>query len=172
MGKGELDPEMIMVFESESAFVRDIDRIIKLRNLIKNEFKLQRLYHTFMVRCQPKACTIRQNFSDYGDTRFLDKEHNCLLNNQKCQGIPIRSNNEEILACLPFLIEELEILKPHYLILFGERVGNFVLKSFGYFEPVKLGQIYKNDGMQFMVAPVEEDFQADDCHKLLPLVVS
>jgi len=44
--KGELDPEALLVFEYENNFTRDMNNIIEMRNLIKQVFNLEKIYHT------------------------------------------------------------------------------------------------------------------------------
>ncbi len=78
MGKGELDPEALLVFEYENNFTRDMNNIIEMRNLIKQVFNLEKIYHTFMVRCQPKACTLRQSVNCYGHGKWINKDHTCV----------------------------------------------------------------------------------------------
>jgi len=167
MGKGELDPDVLLVFECESAFTRDVANIVTLRNLIKYEFKVDNVYHNYLVRCQPKACAIRNSVSCFGEAGCLDRDNNCLLSGKSCEGIPVKPSNEEILACLPFLLEEIEIFHPRHVILFGERVAFFTLRSYGMFDNVEIGQIHHLSDMNFIIASVEEEFNRDQCQELL-----
>lgn len=169
MGKGELDPDVLMVFECESIFTRDVARIVELRNLIKSEFKVENVYHNYMVRCQPKACAIRNSISCFGDASCLDRDNNCLLSGKSCEGIPVKPSNEEILSCLPFLLEEIEIFSPQYIILFGERVAFFTLRSFGMFDNVNVGQRHSLSGMNFLIASAEDEFNLDQCKELVQI---
>ncbi len=170
MGKGELDPEALLVFEYENIFTRDINNIIKLRNIIKQEFELNKIYHTFMVRCQPKACTTRQSVNCYGQGKWIDKDYTCLLNNKACDGIPVRPGTGEIISCLPFLLEEIEILHPMYLFLFGERVAEFVLKSYGIYHGFTVNKRYQYEQMIFLTSVNEDEFRRDNCHQLVSII--
>lgn len=169
MGKGELDPDVLMVFECESTFTRDVAKVVELRNLVKSEFKVHSVYHNYMVRCQPKACAIRNSVSCLGDASCLDRDNNCLLSGKSCEGIPVKPSNEEILSCLPFLLEEIEIFRPQYVILFGERVAFFTLRSFGMFDNVNIGQKHFLSGMNFLIAPAEDEFNLDQCKELVQI---
>jgi len=169
MGKGDLDPDILMVFECESAYTRDVTKIVGLRNLVKNEFKLDNVYHNYMVRCQPKACVIRNSVSCFGDAGCLDRNNNCMLSDKPCEGIPVKPTNEEILACLPFLLEEIDIFRPSYVILFGERVAFFTLRSYGMFDNVNIGQKYVLSGMNFLIASAEDEFDAKKCHEFVEI---
>lgn len=170
MGKGELDPEALLIFEYENSYTRDINNIIRLRNIIKQELKLDKIYHTFMVRCQPKACATRQSVTCYGEGKWIDKDYTCLLSNKTCDGIPVKPGNGEIISCLPFLLEEIEILHPAYLLLFGERVSEFVLKSYGIYSNLTTNQRYEYEHMIFLTAVEENEFQPDNCYQLLNIL--
>jgi uracil-DNA glycosylase len=170
MGKGELDPQALLIFEYENSYTRDINNIIKLRNIIKQELKLDKVYHTFMVRCQPKACATRQSVTCYGEGKWIDKDYTCLLSNKTCDGIPVKPGNSEIISCLSFLLEEIEILHPTYLLLFGERVTEFVLKSYGIYNDLATNQRYEYEHMTFLTAIDENEFQPDNCHQLLNIL--
>lgn len=170
LGKGELEPDIIFVFESSSNFTNDIDNIIRLRNLFKKEFEVGKIYHTYMVRCQPKACTIRYGVSCYTDNRLLDKDSKCILSGGLCEGIPIRPSTEEIFACLPFLLEEIEILNPKYLVLFGQRVSNFLLRAYGIFDNIEEGKRFEFNDMVILTTTYEDVLEEENCRKLKRLV--
>jgi uracil-DNA glycosylase len=169
LGKGDLEPQALLVFECESYQTRDIKWIIELRNMIRQYFQLERVYYTFMVRCHPKACVINQ-----GNTCCLThklEKHNgiCLLNDQHCDGILIKPTNEEIINCLYFLLEEIEILQPQYVILFGSRVEDFVLKSYGIFDPGNHYQVHHYETTTLLTIPENKEYEADDIKRLAVL---
>lgn len=169
LGKGDLDPEMMLVFEMETDFTRNFNKLVSLRESIKSNFGTGRIYHTFMVRCQPKACPLTRNKTWDGDIKLIDKEYNCILNGKICEGVPVSPGNEEIISCLPFLVEEINILKPKTVVLFGEKVGDFVLKSFGIFEEVRLNSRYENGDFVFLVTKKQELFSDEECSLLAGL---
>ncbi|SHH12800.1 Uracil DNA glycosylase superfamily protein [Thermosyntropha lipolytica DSM 11003] len=162
LGKGDLDPEMVLVFEMENEFTRDLNKLTGLRNLIKDKLAVNRIYHTFMVRCQPKACPLPNNNTWDGDIKLLDKEYNCILTGKPCEGVLVPPGTEDIISCLPFLVEEINILKPQTVVLFGEKVGDFVLKSFGIFKQVELYSRYQNEDYIFVVARKPEFFSEEE----------
>jgi len=166
LGKGELDPELVMIFEYDNHFTRDVNNLIGLRNMIKRELNLDRIYHTFITRCQPKACVTRNNISCYTDTRLLDKDNRCLLNGRDCEGIPVRPADEEIIACLPFLLEELAILSPAYMLLFGSRVADYMLKSWGIFDIEEDRIMYTINDTCIILAPDGEQFTDGYCQQI------
>ncbi|MDD3852074.1 MAG: uracil-DNA glycosylase family protein [Syntrophomonadaceae bacterium] len=162
LGKGELEPELLLVFESESL---SREEVLKLRNIIKEGLNIDKIYHTYLVRCQPKVCTSRNNVNHYSFPRLIDNDSNCLLTGQSCSGIPVPSNNDEIIACMPFLIEEIQILNPKYVLLMGDRVSMFVLKSFGYYNHIT-ESCYEYENMKIMVTVDHNKFSDHECQLL------
>ncbi|MDD2619111.1 MAG: hypothetical protein PHC92_00355 [Syntrophomonadaceae bacterium] len=165
-GKGELDPEVFMVFESDNKNTKDSKWLINLRNLIKNELNVDNIYHTFLVRCEPKACTARHNLNNLTDgcstyNKLLNKDNICFLKSNICSGITVKPSNEEIIRCLPFLLEEMEILKPPHIILFGERVIDYVSKSFGVYE-LDNHSYFQKKNINFYRASSEESFDISE----------
>lgn len=170
MGKGELEPDIILVFEMENEFTRNQNYLIELRDLIKKDFGVNKIYHTFLVRCQPKACPLPDGKTWTGDMKLINKEHNCILTSKMCEGIPVRPGNEEILSCLPFLVEEINILKPKTVILFGEKVGEFVLRAFGILDEFRVNSRYESENLIFLTADQQQAFFAEECSLLASLV--
>lgn len=166
LGKGDLEPQVLLVFECENQFTLDLDKVIHLRDSVKKNFSTERVYHTFMVRCQPKACTSRQNTNCYMTSKLLDRENTCLLSNNQCEGIPVKPSSDEVMSCLPFLMEEIEVLKPDYVILFGQRVGEYVLKSYGVFEQIEINKLYEYDNINFLTTGDEKFFTNDEASSL------
>lgn len=172
LGKGELEPELMLVFESENKLTHDSKKLIELRRFIQNEFKLTDIYHSFLVRCHPKACILRKSIEAYTDyqplsERYIDNYNICLLKQEPCSGILVRPGYEEILFCLPFLLEEIYILHPRYIILFGQRTAEFVLRSFGIFCDIANNQQFEKDDMAFIfVNYPQEDFTLQDLKTL------
>jgi len=170
MGKGELEPEGMLIFEYDNSFTKDINNVIALRNLIKTELKLDKIYHTFMVRCQPKACASRQSVNCYGEGKWIGKDYTCLLSGKHCDGIPVKPGTGEIISCLPFLMEEIEILHPQFLILFGERVAEFVLKAYGIYNSIEIQRSYQYEHMTFLTTVEENQFRQENCTSLYTLL--
>jgi len=166
LGKGDLEPQVFMVFECENSYTRDTNWLIELRNMIKQEFKVERVYHTFMVRCHPKACSKRQNCSCFQPGQLLDRDNICKLTGDICDGIPIKPAGEAIINCLTYLLEEMDILNPTHVILFGKNVSDYVLKSCGVFEELQLGQAYKCKDMVFLPTVEEKLFNESELQNL------
>ena len=162
MGKGELLPELMLIFESENTLTYNSKKIVNLRRFIQNEFNIKDIYHSFLVRCHPKACSFRRIVESYNDSRssserYIDNHNICLWKQEPCNGIFIKPDNEEIIMCLPFLLEEITILRPRFVILFGMRTAEFVLKSFGFFTDIKTNQTYEKNAVTFIY--VNKEFQ-------------
>ncbi|MEN6462001.1 MAG: uracil-DNA glycosylase family protein [Syntrophomonas sp.] len=165
-GKGDLEPILMLVFEYENDFCKETNNIIELRDLIKKETDIQHIYHTFMVRCCPKSCANLPSSSCYFNNKLMDKDYNCRLSRSKCDGIPVRPGNEEIMSCLPFLMEEIETLEPHFVLLFGDRVSTFVLRSYGVFDDPIPGHRYQTQDKTLICAVKEELFNSQECRRL------
>lgn len=172
LGKGDLEPQVLMVFECENQFTLDLEKVIHLRDSIKKSFSTERVYHTFMVRCQPKACTSRQNTNCFMTNKLLDRENICLLNSNLCEGIPVKPSSEEVMSCLPFLMEEIDVLKPDYVILFGQRVSEYVLKSYGLFDAIEKDKVFEYDKITFLITSEEKRFTNDEANRLSQLTHS
>lgn len=169
LGKGDLEPQVLIVFECENQFTLDLDKVIQLRDSVKKNFSTERVYHTFMVRCQPKACASRQNTNCYMTNKLLDKENNCLLSNNQCEGIPVKPASDEIMNCLPFLMEEIEVLKPDYVVLFGQRVSEYVLKSYGVFDDIEMNKSFEYNDIIFLTTGDEKQFTSEEAVRLSSL---
>ncbi|MBO8158530.1 uracil-DNA glycosylase family protein [Thermosyntropha sp.] len=169
-GKGDLEPDILLVFEMENEFTQDLNKLIELRNLIKETFKINKIYHTFMVRCQPKACPLHNDRIWYGDIKLLDRDYNCVLTGKMCEGTPVSPSNDDILACLLFLLEEIRILQPPIIVLFGEKVSNFVLKAFGVLEDIKIDQKYQTEDFIFFTVNYQDVFSPDECNIIKSLI--
>lgn len=167
MGKGELNPDVMVVFEGESQYTTDLERIIELRTLLKSTFSVERIYHTYMMRCTPKACSTRQSVCCYTQSRLLDKDYNCILTEQPCTGLAVKPDTSQIINCLAYLVEEIEILAPRHVLLMGERVSEFVLKCYGIFDNYAPGQFFFSNQRNFIIAPNELSFSREDCRQLV-----
>ncbi|HPF21353.1 MAG TPA: hypothetical protein PLC88_08435 [Syntrophomonas sp.] len=170
LGKGDLEPELLMVFEYDNPFTMKREAVLNLRDTIKNHLGTEKIYYTFLARCQPKACAVRENANCFMSNKLIDKELNCLLTNAKCEGIPIKPSVDVIMNCLPYLMEEIEILQPAYVVLFGNRVGDYVLKSCGYFERAENNHAFDYNGSHFMISVEETDFTEKNALELKALM--
>ncbi|MDD3364311.1 MAG: hypothetical protein PHZ03_04965 [Syntrophomonas sp.] len=166
LGKGDLEPQAFLIFECENYYTRDTNWLIELRNMIKQELNVERVYHTFMVRCHPKACSNRQSYSCIIPGKLLNRDNICKLSNDICDGIPMKPSGEAIINCLTYLLEEMDILSPTYVILFGKKVRDYVLKSCGVFEILETGQAYKYKDMVFLSTVEEKLFNKEELQKL------
>ncbi|MCX5780108.1 MAG: hypothetical protein NTV45_04685 [Firmicutes bacterium] len=170
LGRGDLVPQVLLVFESESACTRNIDWIIELRKLIKLHFNVDRVYHTYLVRCQPKACPSTQGIDCSPTNRLLDRNNICLLTDQLCAGIPIKPTDEEILNCLTYLLEEINALQPGCVMLLGSRVSDFVGKSLGRFEKNMDMPAYSYEDITFLPTVAAEVLQDEEIRRLAELI--
>lgn len=162
MGKGDLNPDIMVVFESETQYTIDLEKVIELRTLLKSSFGVERIYHTYMMRCAPKACSTRHSVCCYTQSKLLDKDYHCILTEQPCNGLAVKPDTSQIINCLAYLVEEIDILAPRYVFLMGERVSEFVLKCYGIFDSFSPGQFFFSNQHHFIVAPNELSFNQED----------
>jgi Uracil-DNA glycosylase len=164
-----MEPEVLLVFECENYQTRDIQWIIELRNKIRTYFQVERVYYTFMVRCQPKACVLSQGSTLWSTGKLANHNSTCLLNEQPCEGIPIKPKCDEIINCMYFLLEEIDILKPQYVILFGSRVEEYVLKSYGIFDIDSNFPAYRYESATLLTTSDTKKYKADEIKRLAEL---
>jgi uracil-DNA glycosylase len=87
-----------------------------------------------------------------------------------CDGFPLKPSGESIINCLNYLLEELDILNPDYIVLFGQKVTNYVLKSYGLVDNTKIGEFYKYNNMCFLPTVEENSFDKEELNKLSSIV--
>jgi hypothetical protein len=172
LGKGDLDPEVLLVFECENSYTSDTNWLIQFRNRIKDYLNVKKVYHTFMVRCHPKACDKLQSCSFLLPDQLLGRNNICKLSSDICDGIPIKPSGEAIINCLTYLLEEMNILSPSYVVLFGNKVSDYVHKSCGAFEGLQIGQAYKYKDMLLLSTVDEKSFDDRELQTLARTIVN
>lgn len=163
-GQGDLDPRIMLVFLNEGL---DNNRIIEIRQLITKHFVQDKIYHTFMVRCQPKNCTHVDKLSCFKSQCYLlDREQTCRISKSSCDGITIMPEDLQIISCLHYLIEEIDILSPEIIIIFGSRTADFALKALGILDIQEVPAWYGMDGRQILTTVATCQFTGQDAETL------
>lgn len=162
VGRGDLQPEVMMVFETASDFTRDTEWIIGLRNSVKELFQVEEVYHTFLVRCQPKACPHSQGDNYCLTSKLLDRNNICLLTGQGCDGLSVKPPNEAMINCLTYLLEEIAVLNPPRILLMGKRVTEYVLKAYGLHQAMLAEPKYKIGDNLFLPASSEQEIDVQE----------
>ena len=160
-GKGDLVPEAVIIFECEGERTKDIDWIVEIRNTVQKYLQVDAVYHTFMVRCQLKACPLAEAIPCQVHNPLLDAHNTCRVSNKSCTGIPIRPTDDAVLSCLNYVIEELQIFQPEYVILFGRRVNDFVLKAYGMLDTIQDRLIYHHEGTTFLSVLDDQSYRPE-----------
>ena len=160
-GKGDLVPEAVIIFESEDERTNNIDWIVEFRNSVQKYLRVNAVYHTFMVRCQLKACPLIESIPCQVHNPLLDVYNICRVSNKSCTGIPIKPTDDAILNCLNYIIEELRIFQPQYVILFGRRVSDFVLKAYGMLDTIQDRLVYHHEGTTFLSVLDDEAYRPE-----------
>ncbi len=134
-GKGDVEADILLVFASESE-VAERSELTRMRQEISamagNGLKV---YHTFMVRCQPKICNRRKDQAVLFDGVLINSEGKCLLTREPCDARPVEPDDQQTMNCLHFLLEEIEIMAPELIIVVGEKAYQYVFRAFGLFDP-------------------------------------
>lgn len=159
VGRGDLEPDTMIVFEAANDLNRNQHWIVGLHNSVRQHFGGQQVYHTFMVRCQSRVCPQSQGNDCFLTSRLLDRNDICLLNNQPCDGIAVKPTNEAIINCLTYLLEEIAALRPSRVVLMGPRVTDFVLKACGVYHQIYDQPAYRAGEHLFIIA--KEEHQVD-----------
>lgn len=134
-GKGDVEADILLVFASENE-VTDRSELSRMRHEISvMAGEGFRVYHTFMVRCQPRICNRRKNQAVLFDGVLINSEGRCLLTREVCDALPAEPDDQQTMNCLHFLLEEIEILSPEMIITVGERAYQYVFRAFGIFDP-------------------------------------
>ena len=164
LGKGDLTPEVLLVFMS--ARHSENRNYMEIRQMLGKELATEKIYHTYMARCQPQACVHIDDLEDMlvRETAFF--ESSCPFPGAVCQGVPIVPAGIQITACLPYLMEEIDILAPQTIILFGERTAEFGLKALGILEKPNIPGFYLKSGRCIYTTEKENLFTIEDARKL------
>ncbi|NLW45283.1 MAG: hypothetical protein GXY92_08890 [Syntrophomonadaceae bacterium] len=134
-GKGDIEADIMLILASESE-VPDRSELIRMRQQISAMTGNGcGVYHTYMVRCQPRICNRRKNQAVLFDGSLIDADNRCLLSRERCDAIPAEPDDQQTMNCLHFLLEEIEILDPKLVITVGERTYQYVFRAFGIFDP-------------------------------------
>jgi uracil-DNA glycosylase len=135
-GRGEVEPDILLVFLNENEFTQERSRIMKMReDLSKLTAKNNRIYHTFLVRCQAKICSRRKDKEVLFEGNMINTDKVCLLTNSVCDAINAEPDDQQCINCLHYLLEEVEILVPEIIITLGEKTYQYVFRAFGLFDP-------------------------------------
>jgi len=170
VGRGDLQPETMIVFEAPNDLTRSQQWIVGLHSSVRQHFGGHQVYHTFMVRCQSRVCPQSQGNDCFLTSRLLDRNEICLLNNQPCDGIAVKPTNEAIINCLTFLLEEIAALQPSQVILVGARVTEFVLKACGVHRETYDQPAYRAGDHLFVIAKDEHLVDGSELQYLADVV--
>lgn len=172
LGKGDLKPEILLVFQSEGNRHKEMKNYIEIRQMLKKELAQNKIYHTFMVRCQPNHCWRIDDMEGIVVRNSDDYETQCRFKEPVCEGIPIMPAETEIISCLPYLLEEIDILAPNTIILFGKRTARFGLKAVGILEEPSIPGFYLNNNRRIFTTVEENNFTIEDAKKLAGFITT
>lgn len=166
LGKGDLVPEIVLVFPSQCNQDAEVNHYMEIRQMLKTILSADRVYHTFMVRCQPRVCFHIDDLTDILDNKVAYHENRCHFQEDTCPGIPVLPAGIQIIYCMPYLMEEIDILSPSTVILFGKRTIEYGLKAVGIIEEPLIPWCYVNNGRIILTTAEVNCFTMEDA-KLL-----
>ncbi|MGE5396060.1 MAG: uracil-DNA glycosylase family protein [Chitinophagales bacterium] len=136
LGRGDVEATVMVVFATENDLTKDRMAAAKMREqLAVMAGNAHTVYHTYMVRCQPKTCARRKGKEFLFDGQMINNDSECMLTNRPCDGKYTQPDDKETMNCLHFLLEEIEILGPEVIITVGEETYQYVFRAFGLITP-------------------------------------
>ncbi|MGE5403995.1 MAG: uracil-DNA glycosylase family protein [Candidatus Saccharibacteria bacterium] len=136
LGRGDVQASIMVVFPQENEFTRSREKIAQMRETLASlAGEDRKVYHTYMIRCQPRSCHRRKGKDTLFDGTLIDASSNCILTNAQCDGQVMEPDDQEAMNCLIFLLEEIEIIMPEVIITLGERVYQYLFRAFNILDP-------------------------------------
>lgn len=171
LGKGDLNPHILIVFASENNFTRDRSNLAQFKDKLRERFGDDiKVYYTYLVRCQPKLCRLKKEREYLVNGKYIMASEVCILSGNECEGSYVEPNMDEMLACVHYLLEEIDILEPKVIVTIGEKTCNVVFKTFGIFAPLEkkwndtVDRLYEAKGFRFL--PTDDDEKDGYSHVL------
>lgn len=157
LGKGDLNPHIMIVFPAENEFTSDRSNLAQLKEQLKQRFGNElKVYYSYMVRCQPKLCRLKKEREYLVNGKYVAANSSCILNGGICEGMYVQPSDEEALCCTHYLLEEIDILEPKVIVTLGEKSSSIIFKSFGIFGPLEkkwdevANRLYESKGYRFL----------------------
>ncbi|MGE5371853.1 MAG: uracil-DNA glycosylase family protein [Solirubrobacterales bacterium] len=132
VGRGDMEPQVIVVFHTRNQFSRDPDRILEMRRTIRELYEIERgIYHTYLVRCQAVVCSKRKSKGALLEGIVINEDNTCLFTGALCDGVELEPDDNDATNCIRFLLEEVAILQPQIIIGVGETVSRYLFQAYG-----------------------------------------
>lgn len=163
MGKGDLRAQLMMVFKKENNLTKDINKLKLLRNLLSAQLNIAGIYHSYMVRCSVNNKKLNL------DTKDISPINHGSYCGPK-DGIIMTNENDILITCLSYLLEEVSILKPEIVLLFGQETWEPFLKACGFYFSIGVNQVYIYDNVKYITTVNEQDFDEQQCDTIKSLL--
>lgn len=174
LGKGDLNPHIMIVFPSESDFTSERSNLAQFKDQLKERFGSDlKVYYSYMVRCQPRLCGLKKEREYLVNGKYVTANSSCILNGSTCEGRYVQPGDEEALCCTHYLLEEIDILEPRVIITLGEKSTNIIFKSFGIFAPLEkkwdetCHRLYEAKGFRFLPYAQVPNMDFSDLHEVI-----
>ncbi|MGE5416908.1 MAG: uracil-DNA glycosylase family protein [Acidobacteriota bacterium] len=173
-GRGDVQASVMVIFPRENEFSRSREKIAQMRETLADlAGEDRKVYHTYMIRCQPRSCHRRKGTDKLFDGTLIDSSSNCILINAPCDGQVIEPDDQEAMNCLIFLLEEIEIIMPEVIITLGERVYQYLFRALNILDPYDSSfkdvkdRIYRSN-TSFLIPTDLPSLEADSIFSELP----
>jgi len=163
LGKGDLGAQLMMVFKKETDLTRDIKKLKLLRSLLVDKLNISGIYHSYMIRCQVENLKLGQ---DWRNINLINESRYCVP-----RGGTITDESCMLINCLSYLLEEVSILKPEMVLLFGQETWEPFLKACGFYFAIQLNQVYVYDNIKYITTVNEEVFDEQQCEAIRNLLI-
>jgi len=132
LGRGSLQADIIVVFPWENQLGRDRAYLKTLAQLLREKLKPGgEVYYSFLVRCATKLCLARREKSRLLEGKYITGDNQCVLSGQPCSIEPTEPGMEAVLNCLHYIVEEIAILEPDWIVTVGNLASVALLNTLG-----------------------------------------
>jgi len=174
LGKGDLNPHIMIVFPSESEFTSERSNLVQFKEQLKERFGADiKVYYSYMVRCQPKLCRLKKEREYLVNGKYVAANSSCILSGGTCEGQYVQHSDEEALCCTHYLMEEIDILEPRVIVTMGEKSSTIIFKSFGIFAPLEkkwdetCNRLYEAKGYRFLPYARVPNMDYSELHEVI-----
>jgi uracil-DNA glycosylase len=170
-GVGSVEPDIVVVFAAANIFNQDRGNLRQLAEILHPVLDVEaQAYYTFLVRCRPRLCPVKEERDRWFKGCCIDENGLCILSSQPCNGSPREPSIHEILNCLYFTVEEIAALEPLWVVTVGNSVARAVLHAFGIFtyhikEQDLFVRVFESSEYRFICLPDFDDIE--QCRKIM-----
>ena len=169
-GVGSIEPDIVVVFAAANIFNQDRGNLRQLAEILHPVLDVEaQAYYTYLVRCRPRLCPVKEERDRWFEGRCIDEDSLCILSANLIIVLQEPSIHE-ILNCLYFTVEEIAALEPLWVVTVGNSVARAVLHAFGIFtyhikEQDLFVRVFESSEYRFICLPDFDDIE--QCRKIM-----